>query len=190
MMHALLVIPCALLGAAGFRTRGGLTEGWRYQLPGQVARLAWGLACAVTVLFAAGLVAWWIVLAVGFLTWVSTTVGLYGAIDMGRNDGTFARDLGVGTLHGLVLGAAAAVPLAFARYGAPYVPELGHWTFPLWWLPLVGGAAWGVCYAVCWLRRDWPELRASGLGKYGNPPEAAELAFGAAFAASVFFAAT
>lgn len=189
-MHWSLILPCALIGALAFRTRGGWTEGWRYQLPGQVARLAWGLACAVTVLAAAGFGAWWIALAVGLLTWVSTTAGLYSSMDMGHNDGTFARDFGVGTLHGLVLGAAAALPLAFARYGAPYVPEAGVWSFPWWWLALVGGAAWSACYALCWLRLDWPEIRAAGLGRYGNPCEAAELLVGLEFTVFLFVAAS
>lgn len=187
-MHALLVLPLALMGAFAFRTRGGLWEDQHVR--GQLARLAWGVSCAVTVLVAAGPRAWWIALAVGLLTWVSTMAGLHDTIDMGRNDGTFGRDFAVGTLHGLVLGAAAAVPLAFARYGTSYVPELGAWGFPLWWLPLVGGAAWSACYALCWLRRDWPEIRAARLGKYGNPCEAAELAVGLEFTAVLFFAAS
>jgi hypothetical protein len=139
-LHWLFVPLCGVLGAAAFRVRGGLTEGWRHQLPGQVARLAWGLACAIVVLLAAGLSAWWVALAVGLLTWVSTMAGLHDTIDMGHNDGTFSRDLAVGTAHGLVLGAAAAIPLALARFGG-YVPHFGALVFPLWWLALIGGAA-------------------------------------------------
>jgi hypothetical protein len=168
----LLLLPCVLLGALTFRVRGGLTSGWRFQLPGQVARVTWAIACAVTVLAAGS--AWWQAAALVPAAWAVTTLPLLGAIDMGRNDGSFARDFALGTVHGLSLGAPAAAVL-FA-------------TAPLWWLPLAGGALWSACYALCWLRRDWPELRAIGLGRYGNPPEAAEVLFGAQFGAILFAA--
>src|SRR5206468_9842825 len=110
MMHWLLILPLALLGGMCFRIRGGWSEGKSWQLPGQVSRLAWGLACGTTVWVAACFYAWWIALLVGVLTWLSTMAGLHDTIDMGHNEGSFARDFGVGTLHGLLLGAAAALP--------------------------------------------------------------------------------
>lgn len=195
MMHDLLAIPCVLLGALTFRIRGGLTEGWRYQLRGQLARLTWAAACAATVWIGAGWGAWWVALLVLPLAFAATILGLWGTIDMGHNQGSFVRDFTLGHLHGLLMGAAITVPLAWAHYGCALPAGLEEacprWRtmFPFWYVPLLGGAAWAVCYASSWLRPDWPELRRTGLGKYGNPPEAAELLFGAEFALALFFAA-
>jgi hypothetical protein len=191
MMHDLLVIPCALLGAVTFRIRGGMLEDWYKR--DQVSRLSWAAACAATVYAGGGAATAWAAAATLPLVFGASTLGLFHTIDMGRNVDTaaeqdqsfthrFLRDFAMGHLHGLTLGASVAIPLAALMF-------VDEWR-PLWWLPLVGGAGWGLCYALAWLRLDWPEVRAVHLGKFGNPPEAAELAFGAAFAASVFFAAT
>lgn len=204
MMHALLVLPLALAGALAFRVRGGLLEDEHVR--GQLSRAAWGVSCALTTwagLWSLG--AWWVALLVGLLAWISTMDGLHHSIDMGRNMDVedhgetrvwvrFLRDFGAGHWHGLVLGAAAALPLGYVAAGGRWAPSLA---VPLWWLPLPAGAAWGLDYAVaiwCW-PPGWAFLQrvrlgSVPLGKAGNAPEGAELLFGAEFTAALFFAAT
>lgn len=184
-MWAVALLLLMALGALTFRIRGGLLED--YHVPGQLSRLSWATACAAAAWAGSPLDAWPAVLAVGVLVWLASMAGLHHTIDMGHNEDSFLRDFAVGHLHGLLLGAAAALPMAWAAWGCPGL-SCGLGAFPRWWLPLIGGAAWGLCYALAWLRRDWPELRSSQLGKFGNPPEVAELLFGAEFAASLFFA--
>lgn len=171
-MFALLILLSALLGAVSFRVRGGLTEGWRVQLPGQVARSTWALTSGLTLL-AAGAI-WWVALASAVGLFAAACLPLWSTIDMGRNEGSFARDFAVGAVHGLCLGAAPTAALFMFS--------------PLWFVPLIGGASWAACYALAWLRTDWSVLTRLRLGKYGNPPEAAELLFGAQFGAALFLA--
>lgn len=203
--HLLLVLPLAALGGLAFRVRGGMLEDLHVR--GQLSRLAWGASCALAVWAGVwSLGAWWLALVVGLLAWVSTMAGLHHSIDMGRNMDAedhgearvwvrFVRDFGAGHWHGLVLGAAGAVPLGYIAFGCLAAPVCPPWGFPRWWLPLAGGAAWGLDYALAtWCWPHWSFLaraRLGGvaLGKFGNAPEGAELVFGAEFTACLFFAA-
>lgn len=166
MTHWLLLPPCVVLGALAFRVRGGLMAD--YRVPGQMARLSWATSCGLTAL-AAGLVWWQAAVLIGPM-FVATTLPLWGAIDLRKH---YWRELALGCLHGLCMGSCAAVWLWW----------LG---LPLWWLTMLGGAAWGPCYALAWWRPlPTPRLH---LGRDGSPPETGELWFGLVFAAALFAA--
>jgi hypothetical protein len=201
-MNWLIALPLGLIGALAFRIRGGLLED--KHVPGMISRSSWGLACFISAWAGMDLQNIWLALAIGALCFVSTTAGLHNTIDMGKNIDTpaeqkqsvlrrFLRDFAVGHWHGLVLGAAAAVPLAWFHWGCP---GLGCRTgaFPLWYLPLIAGAAWAPIYAgATWLVPDWSilhriQVEGVALGKGGNAPEAAEFLFGFTFVVALFFA--
>lgn len=210
MIYALIAFLFGLLGAVTFRIRGGVLED--LHLRGMLSRATWGLssliASGVGLVLSMGLAAidwWWLPLAVGVLTYVSTMAGLHHTIDMGKNLDVedkgeervwvrFRRDFLVGHYHGLLLGSAVAVPLAYAYFGCWPYPVCQRGPFPMWWLPLVGGAAWGLVYALAtWCWPNWTFLSRIkignvALGKYGNAPEGAEILFGFQFTIMVFYA--
>jgi hypothetical protein len=172
-----LLPVCMLLGAITFRIRGGLFEGKWYGRRGQLMRLTWAAACSLTVLAAGG--AWDMALAVLPLAWLATTLPLWDTIDMGRNQGTFNRDLAVGTIHGLLMAGCVTGALCAAAWWERR-PD------PLWWLVLLGGAAWGLCYALAYvLTLPTHRLR---LGHGAQEPETGELFFGLVFSAALFVA--
>lgn len=172
LMFVLLLVFGAVLGAFGFRVRGGLL-GDRWKLPGQVSRLLYGAIMAVVIIVAGwpwpfGLlhvVGFWVLLT---LAWFAGAVicGTFQAIDAGRNEGTrwgdFGRNVARGAIYAIPPAALlVAVALAFGERDRVWSALL---------LP-VFGTLQGICYEAA--HRFWPMPR-------HKPTEIAEFAVGAA----------
>lgn len=165
MMHAIALAACVLACGVGYRIRGGALAGTRFQLPGQVSRLTFALAASATAL-AAG-VPWWLALLLVPAWFVGTTLPLFGAIDLGRNEGTFWGDFCLLALRGLLGVLLPAIALGAAGYG---------------WLALLGaGPMMAPAYVAARAIRWAPRLPNNALGTAVDFPPRGELITGALF---------
>lgn len=157
-MPDLIIILLTIGGAALFRVRG--SSSW-HEWTGRGAtsiRLLWA-AYLGTAAAALGLSPW-LAAAVGFACFLGSVWPWWGSLDMGRNEGTLWRDMGMHSLRGLLWTAPPAAVLWGSGSGSP-------------WLLLLAGAACGPIYAAAW------RLHAKRAGPL------AEWLFGAAYAAGL-----
>lgn len=133
----------AIVGAAGFRLRG--SKQWALWTGGGIgtARLfAWALPVALTAWLMLPL-EWWEALLLWVALWAGALTAWWGSLDLGRMEGTWARDFGLHTLRGLVWVIPPAVALLLAHE-------------PIWWAPLIAGACCGLVYEIGWqLQPRW-----------------------------------
>ena len=149
------VLLCAAVGAAGFRLRGSaLWSRITGRGAGTARVFAWALPLAVV-----SPLPWAWVPALAAALWLGSLAAWWGSLDMGRNEGSFARDFALHALRGMVWVIPAALVLTAAGR--------------LWWPLLAAGALCAPIYAVAW--RIWP-VRAT---------EAAECGFGACIGAAI-----
>jgi hypothetical protein len=181
-MHTLAVIAGAIVSivlmAFGRRLRGGLWNSYTH-LGTQTSRLLWwGCFSAIVTLIGfalSGRPLWWAAAAIP-LAWSTSTLPMFGSIDLGHNEGSYWRDL----LFLCAQGILEAAPLA----GAGFLLHL-----PGWPILLLGGALQGPTYALAWIE----PLPFDGFGGkppgQRQPPEAGELLHGATFGLALFLAA-
>lgn len=166
-----------LLGGLGYRIRGGYL-GTVVKRPGQVSRIAWGVACGIVAAVSGA--PWWASLGMVPLMWATSTIGLFDAIDLGANIDTaadktlsrafrFWRDLALMSLRGLLAVAPAAGVLWLAG-------------FPEWPVLVVAGLLMGPVY---WAGRQL-RVNIPGFGRGGDFPETGEFLFGAVVALGLF----
>jgi len=161
-MKFLFPLILALISAVGFRVRGGFTVGGNV-LSHTLARLAWAGPVAIGAGVITNNVYALVILPFIF---AACTVPTFHAIDMGRVDGTLAKDAAMNLLRGLIFSVAAALPLwaagvvdivhAIAILGIgifmPVMYELG-WRTPSTIRGLEQGSAiaeayWGAFYGL------------------------------------------
>lgn len=149
-------------GAAIFRLRGSsLWHEWTGR-GATTIRLIWGTYLGAVAFIVAPL-AWWVPPALAVAFWLGTIGPWWGSLDLGRNEGSFARDFVLHTLRGFLWTLPAAAVLWFV---------VG---WDAGWL-LVAGGLCGVIYAI------------SGRVYAARATENAEWAFGAAITASLLTA--
>ena len=155
----------AILGAGGFWLRGAAVFARVTGRGATTARIvAWAAPLALLAWLATPLQWWWCV-ALGVALWVGCLPGWWESIDLGRNDGGWARDAALHTARGVLWGAPAAAVLALAG-GA-------------WWWPVLAGLACVPAYEAGW------RLRPVGDARRPAATEIGELLFGAALGAAV-----
>lgn len=161
LLTAALVLATAVITCLGFRMRGGLWGniiGWG----ATTARLlAWALPVA--------LLSWywyqldlWLVPAVFVATWLGTLLPWWGSIDMGRNEGTWIRDLLVITGRGVLWTLAVALVFLYAGFVSTALSTL------------VAGAMMGIWYEIGW-------RIPSTVPGFSKGPELGEAIFGFVF---------
>lgn len=166
-----LVISFLIIVSLGFlyRCRGGLFQ----QLTGidlgdtKSRILFWGLPVAIAFLLLG--FNYWQALVAGVLAFVTTTIGNFDAMDLGKNEGSFVKDMLLLTLKGFITGALPA--LAFWHSG--HNPAI----------LIIACSAMSLAYWAAYLK----PLKIKGLG-YGDGaatgydfPETGEFYFGLLF---------
>ena len=107
MTVLLSILILTVVSALGFRVRGGYTVGG-HVISHTLARLAWaGPVGAGAALISGNAQA---LVTIPFL-FAACTVPTFQAIDMGRMEGTLARDAFFTLIRGLIFSASAALPL-------------------------------------------------------------------------------
>lgn len=158
----------ALIGAAGFWLRGAALFARATGRGATTARVvAWAVPLALLCWAATPLPGCW-ALALAVALWLGSLPGWWGSIDLGRNDGWWARDAALHTARGVLWGAPAAVVLWLAG-GA-------------WWWPVLAGLACAPAYEIGW------RLRPVGDARRPAATEIGEILFGAAMGAAVLVA--
>lgn len=138
MEYFLLVLNAAIVGAIGFRLRGGMFGaqiGWG----STTARLAaWALPMSLLVYLHApdATTLWLPVMVVAW--WLGCLLGWWESLDMGRMHHTLWRDMLMHSVRGM----AWVVPPGLALSVLRGVPE------PTLYLPLLAGALCGPVYAL------------------------------------------
>ena len=104
----LLLLFGAVLGAFGFRIRGGML-GDRWEVPGQISRLIYATIMSFVIVVAgwpwpfglAALGGFWFLMV---LAWFAGAVvcGTFQSIDAGRNEGSVLGDLGRNVVRGII----------------------------------------------------------------------------------------
>lgn len=163
-----MVIVAALASALGRRMAGGLLSHWvGVDLGDLPVRILWGVILAVCA-YIVGL-QWQYALALIPLVWVDTTVGYFGSMSAGNQQGrSHAVDYALLTLHGL---------------SGVLSPAIGAFLLhlnPVWLI--ASGLLCAPCYALAWV---WPwEIPILGCLQR-DPPPTAELLWGACVGAGV-----
>ena len=180
MSEALLWLACIALCSLTFRIRGGLTEGARYQLPGQVARLTFAAAAGLAAWTG---VPWWLALATVPAWWIASTIPLFEAMDLGGHEGTFWGDFGMLAVRGLLWTTLAALVLWWPHVTLDPAVQVWEQGANHPWVLLLIGPTMPLCY---WLGRQ-SGCRLPGLGR-GNFCETGEAIYGAALGIGVLAA--
>lgn len=157
MTHAILTLGCIALCSLTFRIRGGLLEAW--QVPGQLARLAFAFAAGLTA-WAAGC-GWWLALATVPAWWIGSTFPLFDAIDLGSREGTFWGDVGGLTARGALWVLLPALVLWWPHVTVDPILIVWGQGAGRWWVLLIVGPLMPVAY---WAGRQ-SGCRLPGIGQ-------------------------
>jgi hypothetical protein len=164
----LLLVFGAVLGAIGFRIRGGML-GDRWELPGQISRLIYGIIMAAVIVVAGWPWPFGLVALVGFwflmvLAWFAGAVvcGTFRSIDAGRNEGSVLGDFGRNAARGIIYALPPAALLAITAAGFDQQERIG--TAAL--LPALG-AFQSMAYEGAWRLRTM-EQKPTELGEYAT----------------------
>ena len=170
MMHILICIISALLGAFGRRVAGGGFQDLTGINVGDTpVRIFFGLTIGAAALMSG--VFWAYALALVILTFIGSTAGYFGGLGLGRPvrlplpANNYWKDFGEVTAHGVL-------SVILPCFGAWY---LGY----AWWLILISGFVIAPCYEIGyriapyagvqygWVRPNWP-LWLQGAVQFGE----------------------
>lgn len=164
-LYIILLVVSTIVGAIGFRLRGGLFND-KIKWGSTTARLAgFALPMAIITLLCFSTPLWSIPLFV-VTWWAGTVLGWWKSIDMGRNEGSFLADFCLQSLRGAIF----AIPTVAAL---TVFIGLSPWLLVM----VAGGLACGLCYEAGWRLAD--KWDAMGGTEYG------EFIFGAVLGASM-----
>lgn len=134
-MSAALAILAPLILAAGFRLRGdAIFARWTGRGATTARIVAWAVPCGLIAWGLYGL--WYVGLAMGAAAFLGAVLGWWGSLDLGRVEGTWAKDFALHSLRGVLW----TLPMAAAAWLGAGDP------LPL----LIAGALCGVCYEIGW----------------------------------------
>ena len=168
LLYIALLVVSTIVGAVGFRLRGGLFND----------KIKWGATTARFVGYALPMsimtylcfqpVLWSIPIFV-VTWWLGTILGWWKSIDMGRREGSFWTDFALQSIRGSIFAIPTAAALAFLVGLSPALLIM-----------VIGGLSCGICYEIGWRLADKKSIM--GGTEYG------EFIFGGALGATMAIA--